>query len=78
MDTPQIPPDLEPGPQLDIPAVDKISDSPSTKPEDATTTHTRPESKRKKKTELRTFVKVLHCDLIKDDFWKGRPQLLEQ
>ena len=32
--------------------------------------HEKQESKKKIKSGLQTVIKVLHCDLIKDDFWK--------
>lgn len=30
-----------------------------------------------KKTKIRTVVRVLHCDIIGDEFWTARPALLE-
>lgn len=34
-------------------------------------------SKAKKKNKLETTVEILHCDIIGDEFWLARPQLLE-
>jgi hypothetical protein len=33
--------------------------------------HEKQESKKQKKSGVQTVIKVLHCDLIKDDFWKA-------
>lgn len=33
--------------------------------------------KAKKKNKLETTVEILHCDIIGDEFWLARPQLLE-
>ncbi|KAG1770923.1 Thg1 C terminal domain-containing protein [Suillus occidentalis] len=52
----------------------------STNEDDETPTFDPPRQKRskaKKKNKLETTVEILHCDIIGDEFWLARPQLLE-
>lgn len=54
--------------------------SQSTNEDDETPTFGLPRQKRskaKKKNKLETTVEILHCDIIGDEFWLARPQLLE-
>ncbi|OBZ72010.1 putative tRNA(His) guanylyltransferase [Grifola frondosa] len=66
--------EIPPEPEADVePASGKISEviesgaDPTSKPKTA-----------KKNVKIRTFIELLHCDLIGDEFWEARPHLLSE
>ena len=56
---------------------DQPGSSKETENDDSRTTEKIKNSKKKTKTAALTRIVLLHCDVIKDEFWNERPGLLQ-